>query len=93
MEEKKAAKDHRIIWDNRRNGSMTGVLDVYAFDEETILLMTEGGKVQIRGEQLHVKNLDLEQGEIDIEGKVNSLVYLTKKVKKKNNSFLKQFFR
>ena len=93
MEEKKNGKEHSIILDNRKTGVLTGVLDVYAFDEEIISLMTEGGKLQIKGEQLHVKCLDLEAAQVEIEGKINSFAYLTKKAKKKGDSFLKQFFR
>lgn len=93
MEEKKLAKEHKIILDKRAEGKLTGITDVYAFDEECISLMTENGKLQIRGEQLHVKCLDLEHGELEISGKINGVQYLTKKPKKKGDSFLKQFFR
>ena len=40
-----------------------------------------------------MKSLDLEHGEVEIDGKINSFAYLTKKAKKKSDSFLKQFFR
>lgn len=93
LEERKLLKTHMITLDNRNTGSITGVLDVYAFDEEAISLMTEGGKLLLKGEHLHVRNLNLEHGEIEIEGKINSFAYLTKKAKKKSDSFLKQFFR
>lgn len=93
LEDKKTSKNHTVTLDNRKAGMLTGILDVFAFDEEVVLLMTENGKLQIKGEQLHVNNLNLETGEMEIEGKINSLVYLTKKVKKKGESFLKQFFR
>ena len=56
-------------------------------------LQTEAGKVQIKGEQLHVKSLDLEKGEAEIEGKVNSVSYLTKNAQKKEEPLLKRMFR
>ena len=56
MEEKRNIKEHKITLDNRAEGCLTGVTDVYAFDEECISLMTENGKLQIKGEQLHVKS-------------------------------------
>lgn len=93
MEEKRNIKEHKITLDNRAEGCLTGVTDVYAFDEECISLMTENGKLQIKGEQLHVKILDLEHGEVEFCGKVHGVNYLTKKPKKKGDSFLKQFFR
>lgn len=93
MEEKRTVKEHKISLDNRIEGKLSGITDVYAFDEECISLMTENGKLQIKGEQLHVKNLDLEHGDLELCGKINGLQYLTKKPKKKSDSFLKQFFR
>ena len=54
------------------------LLDIHSFNENELLLMTEAGKVLVKGEQLHVKGLDLEKGEAEIAGKVNSISYLTK---------------
>lgn len=93
MEEKKPLLTHKLTLQNRQNGTVAGVLDVHSFDEEEILLLTDAGKLQVKGEQLHVKRLNLEKGEVDIEGKVNSLTYLTKNVDKKEESFLKRMFR
>lgn len=93
MEEKKSGTVHKVMIENRQNGVLTGIVDVHAFDEETISLLTECGKLLIKGEKLHVKSLDLVNGQIEIEGKIDSLVYLTKKPKKKGDSFLKHFFR
>lgn len=93
MEEKKTLLTHKLILQNRQNGTVTGVLDVHSFDEEEILLQTDAGKLQIKGEQLHIRCLNLEKGEVDIDGKVNSLLYLTKNIDKKEESFLKRMFR
>ena len=62
---------------------ISGVQDVQSFHEQEILLLTEEGKLQIKGEGLHVKRLNLEKGEADIEGKINSLIYLSRNTPKK----------
>ena len=67
--EKKTILSHRIIIENRQTGMVTGVRDVYSFHEGEILLDTEGGKLSVKGEMLHVKRLNLEKGEADIEGR------------------------
>ncbi|MFR8354165.1 MAG: YabP/YqfC family sporulation protein [Blautia obeum] len=85
MEEKKTGKVHGLTIKERKYGKLTGVQDIHSFNENEILLQTEAGKVQIKGEQLHVKSLDLEKGEAEIEGKVNS-VYLTK-MRRKRRTF------
>ena len=93
MEEKKTGISHRIeLWD-RRGGTVSGVSDVKSFDEKEILLFTEAGKLVIKGEQLHVKRLDLEKGEVDQEGKTDSMTYLSKNSGKKEESLLKRMFR
>lgn len=93
MEERKTTLSHKLMLENRQGGTITGVLDVHSFDEEEMILLTEAGKLVIKGEQLHVKRLNLENGEVDIEGKVNSLTYTSKSVEKKDESLLKRMFR
>ena len=63
MEEKVVNISHKLILDNRKEASVTGVKDVISFDEKEILLQTADGKLQIRGSGLHVKGLNLEKGE------------------------------
>ena len=56
MEEKKTGKVHGLTLKERKYGKLTGVQDIHSFNENEILLQTEAGKVQIKGEQLHVKS-------------------------------------
>lgn len=56
MEEKVVNISHKLILDNRKEASVTGVKDVISFDEKEILLQTADGKLQIRGSGLHVKD-------------------------------------
>ena len=79
--------------ENRQNVKMTGIKDIKSFDEKEILLFTEAGKLLIKGEELHVKRLNLEKGEADLEGKVDSFTYLSKNTDKKEESLLKRMFR
>ena len=60
---------------NRRTGTITGVSDVISFDITEILLETEQGMLMIKGADLHVNRLTLEKGEVDIEGRIDSLAY------------------
>ena len=59
LEEKVVNISHKLILDNRKEASVTGVKDVISFDEKEILLQTADGKLQIRGSGLHVKGLNL----------------------------------
>lgn len=66
---------HKINLNQRREGSINGVKDVKSFDEKTIVLETELGMLTIKGEELHVGRLTIEKGEIEITGRIDSLVY------------------
>jgi sporulation protein YabP len=75
MEEKQYTKAHKLILSNRRTGTITGVSDVISFDITEVLLETEQGMLNVKGKDLHVNRLNLEKGEVDIEGTVESLSY------------------
>ena len=55
--------------------------------------VAQAGKLVIKGEQLHVKQLDLEKGEVDLEGKVDSLTYLSKNTDNRDESLFRRMFR
>jgi sporulation protein YabP len=76
MEHGKGAKHQEIRMLNRKSLEITGVSNVESFDNEEFLLITECGFLAVRGQNLHMKNLSLEQGLVAIEGTVHSLVYL-----------------
>lgn len=68
-------KTHKITMTNRRMCLLTGVKDVLAFDIHEVLLETEQGMLTMKGDDLHVSRLSLDQGEVDVDGRVDSLVY------------------
>ena len=75
MEEKMINKSHKIVLTNRKVGSFTGIVDVLSFDVEEILLETELGMLHIKGKDLHVNRLNLDKGEVDIEGMIEGFSY------------------
>lgn len=66
---------HKLMMTNRRTCTINGVADVLAFDLNEILLETDQGMLMVKGNDLHVNRLTLEKGEVDIEGKIDSLTY------------------
>jgi len=61
--------------------TVTDVTDVESFsDEEVAITLSEGGLV-IKGEGLHMIQLDLEAGRAELSGKVSSLEYTAGHVK------------
>lgn len=66
---------HKVTMTNRKTCTLNGVNDVLSFDIHEILLETEQGMLMIKGDDLHVNRLTLDKGEVDIEGKIDSLTY------------------
>lgn len=49
MEEQRIAKAHKLVVNNRKTSTVTGVLDVLSFDLNEILLETEQGMLMVKG--------------------------------------------
>ena len=92
MEEKKEIT-HSLHLEQRGHGLVTGVTEMKSFDEENIFMETSQGTLAIRGSSLHVCRLELEKGEAEIEGKVDSLIYTQGRKEKKKGSLLKRLFQ
>lgn len=70
---------------------MNGVLEVLNFNDEKITLNTKLGSLGIKGKNLRVKKLDLENSEIIIHGYVDSLIYNGSKAKRKKRFSIPKF--
>lgn len=70
------SKPHTMLLDNRKKLSLTGVNDVLGFNEELVSIKTSLGDLIVRGSKLHISKLNLETGEVDIDGHINSLQYI-----------------
>ncbi|NLJ96269.1 MAG: sporulation protein YabP [Clostridiales bacterium] len=74
-ERQQVLKGHKLNINARKTVAITGVNDVLSFDAGEVLLQTEQGVLMIRGSELHVNRLTLEKGEVDIDGRIDSLTY------------------
>lgn len=89
-----STKLHKISMTNRRSCVVNGVKDVLSFDIHEVLLETEQGMLMIKGDDLHVNRLTLEKGEVDIDGRIDSLTYSdVASSNHKNESLLTRLFR
>lgn len=67
--------NHSVILENRKNLSISGVKECLGFDEETINLDTNFGKMTIKGMGLHIVSFNTESGELTADGRINAIVY------------------
>lgn len=66
---------HSLHMEGREKLSVTGVEDVSGFDEGLIVLRTGQGELSIRGSELHIDRIDLDQGQLEVRGHVQELSY------------------
>ena len=85
--------EHDVIMRGRKLLDITGVKQVESFDNEEFILETVMGFLSIRGQNLQMKNLDVEKGIVSIKGKVFDLVYVDEQSGDKAKGFFSKIFR
>jgi len=66
---------HQLTLIDREEMTVDGVLNLGSFDEREVCLETEQGILTIKGEGLNIKQLNLEKGQISVEGLVKIISY------------------
>lgn len=74
-EEKKSMGAHNLILEERGSLTVTGVEDIDSFDDQTVVIYTGLGELTVRGNQLHIERIDLQAGELELQGQVDALTY------------------
>ena len=90
---KSTVPDHDVIMRGRKNLEITGVKQVESFDNEEFLLETVMGFLAIKGQNLQMKNLDVDKGIVSIKGRIFELIYLDDQHGEKAKGFFSKLFR
>lgn len=100
MEEKRNIKTvktetvHNIIMENRKKVSVSGVDDVESFNEEEIVLHTENQEVLVlKGSGLHINRLNVDSGDVNITGDIDSMEYVAASLKSKGTGLFGRMFK
>ena len=88
--EEKLKRTHSLKLENRNGLKLTGVTDVDSFNDESVMAYTDYGSLAISGTGLNVKELNLTNGTLEVEGEVTALVYSSRISKEKG--FFKRLF-
>lgn len=75
-------RNQNIMVEDRENMTVTGVEQVESFNENTIILNTIKGGIIIKGENLNISKLNLDDGNVKIQGKINGINYSNKETPK-----------
>ncbi|MBE5930987.1 MAG: sporulation protein YabP [Lachnospiraceae bacterium] len=93
MEQKQEIGAHKLSLLGRKTLSLTGIKEVISFDAKEVILDTVQGMLLLRGDEMNVTRLLVEKGEVDLEGRIDSLVYTERgKGSKRSESFTKRLF-
>lgn len=69
------ALPHKLTLEQREKLTMTGVTEVVSFDESAVILHTQLGTLTVQGENLQLKTLSIDGGQVAVDGHIGALVY------------------
>lgn len=93
QEQSRQNSGQKLMMQDRRRVELNGVTEVISFDNKEIYLETIEGMMRFAGEELHVKRLTLERGEIELEGKVQEISYHQSGKERTAGGVLSRLFR
>ena len=80
-----------VVLEDRKSLSVSGVSDVDSFDDRTVTVFTELGELSVRGADLHISALNIETGELTLDGRIDALIYAEDQPK--SSGFFGRVFR
>ncbi|MCL1880975.1 MAG: sporulation protein YabP [Oscillospiraceae bacterium] len=84
------SKSHGIVVENRKKIILTGVKEVESFNDDDIIVVTNLGGLRIRGKKLEVAKINVETGDMEVSGMIDSIHY-SDSVRTPNNIITKLF--
>ena len=75
MELEQQRQAHTMTLEGRARARVTGVMAVSCFNEQEVVLQTSEGEVALLGEGLHVNRLNLEEGQLSVDGVISAMEY------------------
>ena len=66
---------HKLTLSQRSKLTMTGVTEVISFDENTVVLQTALGTLEVQGDGLQLKTLSIDGGQVAVDGQISAMIY------------------
>lgn len=66
---------HKLTLNERKNLTMSGVTEVVSFDDTAVVLRTALGTLEVQGQQLQLKTLSIDGGQVAVDGHISALYY------------------
>lgn len=84
---------HKVIIDSREKIIISAVEDVDSFNEIEVILLTNHGFITVTGEDLHINKLNLDDGQLVVEGKIQSVDYADHEEERTKRGVFSKMFR
>lgn len=91
-ENKKDTAIHRVVMEGRQSLRVSGVEDIESFDDDTVVIYTVDGTMTVKGMDFRINKLSVEDGELEIDGDVDSILYSDSR-KEEHGGFFGRIFR
>lgn len=82
---------HQVNLLDREELSVNGVVNLGSYDEKEVVMETQMGMMVVRGEGLSVKQLNLEEGKITVDGEIKGISY--EEIRKERRGLLERFLK
>ncbi|MDW5298664.1 MAG: sporulation protein YabP [Sedimentibacter sp.] len=82
-----------LLLENKELLNVTGVEGVDNFNDATVVLITNKGRLTIKGEKLTISKLNVDEGKLIVKGVINSLLYSEYEGQKEKISLVKKLFK
>lgn len=82
---------HKVILSGRGTVEITGVTGVVGFDDESIIVDTEKGRLQVQGSDITIQKLSVETGEVTATGDFAGINYIA--TAKDKGGFIARLFK
>lgn len=82
-----------LVLENKEILNVTGVEGVDNFNDETVVLITTKGRLTIKGENLAISKLNVDEGKLMVKGIINSLVFSEYEGQREKVSLVKRLFK
>ena len=83
----KGVTAHSFSSSGRDGMAISGVVDVVSFDDRGVVMETACGSMAVEGESLHITVLNIGDGRVNIEGRINGVYYFDNTPKPKKGLF------
>ena len=68
-------REHTLTMEGRERARLAGVTAVSCFNDQEVVLETSAGEVALVGERLHIEQLNLDDGRLDVTGEITAIEY------------------